>query len=105
MAKQTRPAYFGIAPYSESTMALTKSPPKEPFNLGPIYQEDRGIPWWGWAAIIGFALGIGGFMWTKVLPDEVAYAEEKRVFMGQCVVVKGETEKRCAELWRWRVDR
>jgi hypothetical protein len=91
-------------------MALTKTAPKEPFNLGPIYREDRRmLPWWGWAAIIGFALGMFGYLWFSVAPANYARndaeREAKRVFMGQCVVVKGETEKRCAELWRWRLEK
>jgi len=86
-------------------MALTKTAPKEPFNLGPIYKEDRGMGRWALVALIGFTLGAFGYLWFYVGPQQDELVDAKRVFMGQCVVVKGETERRCAELWRWRLEK
>jgi hypothetical protein len=74
-------------------------------GTGLVYKEDTGMGRWALIAIIGFALGLWGFFWFYILPADQAHVDAKRVFMGQCVVVKGETEKRCTELWRWRLER
>jgi len=74
-----------------------------PFNLGPI--EDRGMPVNPWfiAAILGFLLGVGGFLFYMNAQD-ADVREERRRFMGECIHNKGQSEARCSELWRWRLD-
>jgi hypothetical protein len=86
-------------------MAPVKTRPADPpFNLGPI--ESRGMPTNPWfiAAVLGFLLGVGGFLFWANEKDEVD-REERRRFMGECIHIKGQSEKRCSELWRWRLDK
>ena len=97
MAKQSRP---GISGYPN--MALTKTAPKEPFSLGPI-EERKALRYGHWllVACVGAFLGMLGLY----IADTVHLTEEERLFMGQCVVVKEQSEQRCSELWRYRLNK